>query len=64
VTIFGHPLQSWVDFKNTRPAHALMGLFVLAFFYTMYFIRAILLPFVLAMLLSCLLRRMCERLAM
>ena len=35
---------------------ALIGLFVLALFYTMYFMRAILLPLVLALLLSYLLR--------
>src|ERR1051325_1554074 len=35
---------------------ALTGLFVLAVFYTMYFVRAILLPLVLAVMLSYLLR--------
>src|SRR5436853_3887735 len=35
---------------------ALTGLFILAVFYTMYFMRAILLPIVLALLLSYLLR--------
>src|SRR3954464_3585616 len=40
-----------VDFKSV----ALMGLFVLAAFYTLYFMRAMLLPLVLALLLSYLL---------
>jgi len=35
---------------------ALTGLFVLAVFYTMYFVRAILLPLVLAVMLSYMLR--------
>jgi predicted PurR-regulated permease PerM len=42
---------------------ALTGLFVLAIFYTMYFIRAVLLPVVLAMLLSYLFRPVVRALA-
>ena len=42
---------------------ALTGLFVLAVFYTMYFMRAVLLPLVLALLLSYLLRPMVRALA-
>src|SRR5438067_3983075 len=42
---------------------ALTGLFVLAVFYTVYFMRSILLPIVLALLLSYLLRPIVRRLA-
>src|SRR3954447_5092742 len=42
---------------------ALTGLFVLAIFYTMYFLRAVLLPLVLALLLSYLLRPVVRALA-
>src|SRR5438132_3466097 len=42
---------------------ALTGLFVLAVFYTIYFMRSILLPIVLALLLSYLLRPIVRRLA-
>ncbi len=42
---------------------ALTGLFILALFYTMYFMRAILLPIVLALLLSYLLRPIARGLA-
>ena len=42
---------------------ALSGLFILAVFYTMYFMRAVLLPLVLALLLSYLLRPMVRTLA-
>src|SRR4051794_22602057 len=42
---------------------ALTGLFVLAIFYTMYFLRAVLLPLVLALLLSYLLRPIVRALA-
>ena len=44
-------------------ALALMGLFVLAIFYTIYFMRAVLLPLVLALLLSYLLRPIVRALA-
>src|SRR3954451_20968053 len=42
---------------------ALTGLFILAIFYTMYFMRAVLLPLVLALLLSYLLRPVVRALA-
>src|SRR5216110_725014 len=42
---------------------ALTGLFILAVFYTVYFMRSILLPIVLALLLSYLLRPIVRRLA-
>jgi len=42
---------------------ALTGLFVLAIFYTMYFMRSVLLPIVLAVLLSCLFRPIVRALA-
>src|SRR5437588_4899239 len=42
---------------------ALTGLFILAVFYTIYFMRSILLPIVLALLLSCLLRPIVRGLA-
>ena len=42
---------------------ALSGLFILAVFYTIYFMRSILLPIVLALLLSYLLRPIVRRLA-
>src|SRR3982074_1217297 len=44
-----------LDEKSHVWSFALTGLFVLAVFYTMYFMRAILLPLVLALLLSYLL---------
>src|SRR5258708_40203209 len=46
-----HRLRRPADIKSV----ALTGLFVLAVFYTMYFMRAMLLPLVLALLLSYLL---------
>ena len=52
-------LQGPFDLKS----FALTGLFVLAVFYTMYFMRAMLLPFVLAMLLSYLLAPLVRLLA-
>jgi len=45
---FAHRLRRPADIKSV----ALTGLFVLAVFYTMYFMRAMLLPLVLALLLS------------
>ena len=56
------PAQSRLRFHDLmrRPfdvrSIALTGLFVLAIFYTMYFMRSVLLPLVLALLLSYLLR--------
>src|SRR6478672_8226056 len=52
-------LQGPFDIKS----FALTGLFVLAVFYTMYFMRAMLLPLVLAMLLSYLLAPLVRGLA-
>jgi predicted PurR-regulated permease PerM len=57
----GAPPPRLSDAESPRRAFgirsvALIGLFVLAIFYTMYFMRGILLPFVLALLLSYLLR--------
>src|SRR2546421_3326800 len=52
-------LQKPFDVKSI----ALTGLFVLAVFYTVYFMRSILLPIVLALLLSYLLRPIVRRLA-
>src|SRR6478672_3262821 len=49
-------LADLVNKKFDVRSFALTGLFVLAVFYTMYFIRAILLPLVLAVMLSYLLR--------
>ncbi len=52
-------LQKKFDIRSI----ALTGLFILAIFYTMYFMRAILLPLVLALLLSYLLRPVLRALA-
>src|SRR4051812_2152440 len=52
-------LQKKFDIRSV----ALTGLFILAIFYTMYFVRAVLLPLVLALLLSYLLRPMVRALA-
>ena len=49
-------LSDLFDKKFDVRSIALTGLFVLAVFYTMYFMRAILLPLVLALMLSYLLR--------
>src|ERR1051325_3655837 len=49
-------LSAWRRGRFDIKSFALTGLFVLAVFYTMYFMRAILLPLVLALLLSYLLR--------
>ena len=48
----GDLLQRTFDIRS----YALSGLFLLALFYTIYFVRSLLLPFVLALLLSYLLR--------
>lgn len=48
----GQADKSHVEFKSI----ALKGLFIIAFFYTLYFARALILPFTLALLLNFLLR--------
>jgi predicted PurR-regulated permease PerM len=55
----GELLQRPFDIRSI----ALTGLFILAVFYTIYFMRAILLPLVLALLLSYLLRPIVRSLA-
>src|SRR6187399_2559542 len=58
-TAASHRFRRPADIKSV----ALTGLFVLAIFYTMYFMRAMLLPLILAMLLSYLLSPLVRLLA-
>jgi predicted PurR-regulated permease PerM len=51
-TLHGKENKTRIEFKSV----ALKGLFIIAFFYTLYFTRPLLLPFILALLLNFLLR--------
>ena len=51
-TAHGQADKTHIEFKSI----ALKGLFIIAFFYTLYFARALILPFILALLLNFLLR--------
>jgi predicted PurR-regulated permease PerM len=51
-TVHGNEIPRNTEFKSI----AIKGLFIIAFFYTLYFVRTLILPFILALLLSFLFR--------